>query len=228
MTHDEAARSTHGGRADGKPGAAAPQPPAAPPADERPRPRYGEYAPEGWTWTPPADPYSGDSAQASDAGAAAAAGSATAGGPGGGANPSSPQSGTGARPADRSWTIALLVFGVMGAVYNMLTVVAMPSSVLESMKISAAMLGTAAPTEFTPGPAVPVAVAIGVIAQLVLWVGALLWSRARMRAGASSWWIPLVAGVVAFVVVMVVGLVVLFSDPALVEFMQAASLSTTP
>lgn len=31
---------------------AAPEPSAAP-ADPRPRPAYGEYAPEGWSWTPP-------------------------------------------------------------------------------------------------------------------------------------------------------------------------------
>lgn len=210
MTRDEAALTPD----DAVPGAAAPQPPgpAVPPADERPRPRYGEYAPEGWTWQPPADPYSGATAQADSAGAANAPAPAYAQ-PGAGA-------GTAARPADRAWTVALLVFGAMGAVYNMLSIIGLPSSVIESLTLSASMLGTTPPTEFTPGAAVPAAVAVGVIAQLALWVGALLWSRARMRAGASSWWIPLLAGVAAFIVVMIVASVVLTSDPAIVEFLQ--------
>ncbi|WP_022890687.1 DUF6264 family protein [Agromyces italicus] len=223
MTRDEAARPYDGGRADETAtGAAAPQAPATPtvpPADERPRPRYGEYAPEGWTWQPPADPNSSTPpAQTPDAAAPAFGAAPTLGGT---PVPASQHPGAAAaRPTDRAWTIALLVFGAMGAVYNILSIIAMPASVLESMKLSASMIGTTPPTEFTPGPAVPVAVAVGVIAQLALWVGALLWSRARMRAGGSSWWIPLVAGIVAFIVVMIVGAVVLTSDPALVEFLQ--------
>lgn len=212
MTRDEAAPTPD----DGATGAAAPQPPAAPPADERPRPRYGEYAPEGWTWQPPADPYSGGAT----AEPAAARPAATApGAPLGAPAPAYRQPGAAARPADRAWTVALLVFGAMGAVYNTLSIIAMPSNILESLTLSASMFGTTPPTEFTPGPAVPVAIAVGVIAQFALWVGALLWSRARMRAARSSWWIPLLAGVAAFLVVMIVTYVVAFSDPALVEFL---------
>ncbi|MFF2277283.1 DUF6264 family protein [Agromyces sp. NPDC058126] len=216
MTRDEAARTPD----DGVAGAAAPQPPVTPPADERPRPRYGEYAPEGWTWQPPADPHAGSSTQPSDAAGttsqAAAGHGATAGAP----TPAYPQAGAVARPTDRAWTIALLVFGAIGAVYNIMQIVAAPSLVLESLKLPADILGTTPPTEYTPGPEVPIAVTVGVIAQIVLWIGALLWSRARMRASASSWWIPLLAGVAAFIAVMIVISVVLTSDPAIVEFMQ--------
>ncbi|MFF2387429.1 DUF6264 family protein [Agromyces sp. NPDC058104] len=213
MTRDEAAQTPD----DGATNAAASQPPAAPPADERPRPRYGEYAPEGWTWQPPADPYSGGTTP-EPAAAGPAAGSVH-GAPLGAPVPTYPQQpGAVARPTDRAWTVALLVFGAMGAVYNTLSIIAMPSNILESLTLSASMFGTTPPDEFAPGPAVPVAIAVGVIAQFALWVGALMWSRARMRAGASSWWIPLLAGVAAFLVVMVVTYVVAFSDPALVEF----------
>jgi len=228
MTNDEAARLPDGERADGANAAAAP-PPATPPRNERPRPRYGEYAPEGWTWTPPAkDPYSGTSSLDPDAEADAGAPGADAAraantwgevsrgapGPAGAVAP--------ARPADRGWTIALLVLGALGAIYNCLVIVSFPSNVLESAKLTAEMLGTPAPTEFTPGPGVPVAIAIGVMAQLVLWLGAFIWSRSRMRAGATSWWIPLIAGVVAFIVMLIVSMVVLASDPALLELLQSA------
>jgi hypothetical protein len=186
------------------------------PRDERPRPQYGEYAPEGWTWNPPAGERTSDPAPQMSTPAAAA--SARLGS----------TDGVRERPTDRLITIMLLVVGVFGAVYNSFSMITMPSSALESAKISAAMLGTdAVPTTFTPGPAVPAAIAIGVAAELVLWVVALLWSRARMRAGARSWWIPLVAGVVAFVVVLVVGTIVLTSDPALFEFLRSVS-SPTP
>lgn len=223
MTHDEAARSHDGGRTDDGPGAGAPQPPAAPPADERPRPRYGEYAPEGWTWQPPADPHSVSPTPAPESAGPAAPVGAPFGAPL--AGPMQP--GATARPTDRAWTVALLVFGAMGAVYNVLSLVAIPSSMLQSLQMTASMFGTTPPDEFVPGPAVPVAIAVGVIAQLALWVGALVWSRARMRVGRSSWWIPLLAGVAAFVVVMIVTYVVAFSDPALVEFFLTPP-ATTP
>lgn len=228
MTHDEAARPHDGGNDGARHDARAAQPPAQPAAptpDERPRPRYGEYAPEGWTWTPPAnDPYAGTSSIEPDAATEAAA----SGGPArpGGANEWAGMSAAGrvdgavqARPTDRAWTLALLVFGAMGAVYNMVSLIALPSGLAESLQLTASMFGTAPPSEFTPGPAVPVVIGVGVVAQLALWWGALRWSRARMRAGASSWWIPLIAGVAAFFVVMVVTYLVAFSDPAIVEFM---------
>ncbi|MFD5866524.1 DUF6264 family protein [Agromyces sp. NPDC127015] len=210
MTPDEAARTPD----DAVAGAAAPQPPVTPSADERPRPRYGEYAPEGWTWQPPADPHSAGTNHAPDAAGPAAGSARSAGAP----VPAYARPGAVARPTDRAWTVALLVFGAMGAVYNVLSLVSLPSSMLQSLQLTASMLGTTPPTEFNAGPVTPIAIAVGVIAQLALWFGALVWSRARMRAGTSSWWIPLLAGVVAFIVVMIVTYVVAFSDPAFAEF----------
>ncbi|MBT2498842.1 hypothetical protein J7E25_07015 [Agromyces sp. ISL-38] len=208
MSQHGAARSSD--ESDGG-GAARGDAPPAPPRDERPRPQYGEYAPEGWSWQPPADQRTSDPAPQM-------------------ATPPPPVAASARpdRPADRIVTILLLVLGAFGAAYNSFSVIAMPSSALESARMSAAMFGSdAVPTTFTPGPAVPAAIAIGVAAQLVLWVCALLWSRARLRAGALSWWIPLVAGVVAFVVVMIVALIVFTSDPALLEFLRSVG-SPTP
>lgn len=199
MTHDEAARTTGAAGQD--------SPPPAPPIDERPRPRYGEYAPEGWTWQPPADPHAVPDAAADAAVTGPPEASAAQHAPGDRA------AGETAVPKDRLWTIALLVFGVFGVFYNVVTLVQLPATALESAKLSSTMLGVEGPTSFTPGPAVPAVIATGVVLQLVLWIGALLWSRARMRAGRLSWWIPLVAGVVAFVVVTIVGMLVFASDP---------------
>lgn len=213
MTKDEAARTpddAHGGTT-----------PPAPTADERPRPRYGEYAPEGWDWQPPADDRN---APAPAPVPQAAAGPGTTNpAPYGSAAPAAP----GVRSGDRAWTIALLVLGAVGAIYNSVAMISMPGTALQSAQVSAEMLGTTPPTSFTPGPGVTAVIAIGVAAQIALWIGALLWSRARLRVGARSWWIPLVAGVVAFVVVMIVGLFVLTSDPALFEIVRSG-ITPTP
>ncbi|MGI9823775.1 DUF6264 family protein [Agromyces sp. Marseille-Q5079] len=214
MTNDEAARPT---------GAAGQDSPApTPPRDERPRPQYGEYAPEGWTWQPPVAPAPTPdaAADATLAGASRASAGAPDASTGTGVQ-TAPASGV-AHPTDRLWTIALLVFGVFGVVYNCLTLWQLPATALESAKLSSSMLGIDGPTSFTPGPAVPAIIAVGIAVQVLAWVGALLWSRARLRAGRIAWWIPLVAGVVAFFVVSVVGMLVFASDP---DFLT--SLSTT-
>ncbi|GAA1834498.1 DUF6264 family protein [Agromyces salentinus] len=212
MTHDEAARPTGAAGQD--------SPPPTPPIDERPRPRYGEYAPEGWTWQPPVAPDAVPDAAADDAGTRTAAGGAPdAAAPyttGSTVSPVAPV----ARPTDRLWTIALLVFGAFGVFYNVLTLVQLPATALESAKLSSSMLGVEGPSSFTPGPAVPTLIAIGVALQVALWIGALLWARARLRAGRLAWWIPILAGVVAFLVVSIVGLLVFASDP---DFMAALS-----
>jgi hypothetical protein len=217
MTHDEAARSNAAAGQD--------SPPPARPTDERPRPRYGEYAPEGWTWQPPVDPNAVPDA-ATDAAAGGAPAAAANGAAASSANrPTAAPAAPGApvaRPTDRLWTIALLVFGVFGVVYNVLALVQLPETALESAKLSSSMLGTEGPTSFTPGPAVPAIIAVGVALQVAAWVGALLWSRARLRAGRLAWWIPLLAGVVAFLVVSIVGMLVFASDPGFITSLSGA------
>ena len=74
MPQHEAAGTPDEPAAGSTPGGTPPPPPA--PRDERPRPQYGEYAPEGWTWQPPADAHAADPAPPQPhAGHAAAAGS---------------------------------------------------------------------------------------------------------------------------------------------------------
>ncbi|WP_350349446.1 DUF6264 family protein [Agromyces sp. G08B096] len=203
MSQDEAAR-TPDASADGTP-------PGGGPADERPRPRYGEYAPPGWSWQPPAERESAAEPATPPTAAPAASGF--------------PDGAPAAHPVDRGWTIALLVFGALGALYNAFSLLVLPQSVLESARLSAAVLGTEPPASFTPGPVVPVAIGLGVALQLGLWLGALLWSRARMRQGRLAWWVPVLAGVAAFIVVLVVGMVVFASDP---EFYRTLSSVPTP
>ncbi|GAA1763904.1 DUF6264 family protein [Agromyces humatus] len=202
MSQDEVARnSADAGAGDG--GARAPGPgsgTAEPTAsrDERPRPQYGEYAPEGWTWQPPAAPQQSDEPPAVPAAASA---------------PIATDATPARRPVDRVWTIALLALGVAGVIYNSASLALLPQNLLESMQLSAAMLGLDPATSFTPGPAVPTIIAIGIAVQVLLWLGAARWSIVRMRAGRLAWWIPLVAGAVAFVAVVITSSLIIASDP---------------
>ncbi|MFC9560486.1 DUF6264 family protein [Agromyces sp. NPDC056965] len=215
MSQHEAARTPdESGDAAVTRGGATPPAVPSPHRDERPRPQYGEYAPEGWTWTPPVD----ERAAAASAESAQPAASAPVVAPGSTVTSAA----AGRHPIDRMWTITLLVFGVFGALYNSLSLFQLPTTALESAKLSASMLGVDAPADFVPGPAVPTFIFVGIALQLALWVGALLWSRARMRAGRLAWWIPLVAGVAAFVVVVVVGMLVFASDPSFLTSLTPA------
>ncbi|SIO22046.1 DUF6264 family protein [Agromyces cerinus] len=214
MSQHEAARTPdQSGDAATTNGGATPPAAPSPRRDERPRPQYGEYAPEGWTWTPPVDERAA-AAEAANAEAAAAVAPAA---------PAAPShAAAGAHPIDRMWTITLLVFGVFGALYNSLALFQLPTTALESAKLSASVLGVEPPADFVAGPAVPAFIFVGIALQLALWVVALLWSRARMRAGRLAWWVPFVAGVAAFIVVVVVGMLVFASDPAFMPSLTPA------
>lgn len=173
--------------------------------DERPRPQYGEYAPEGWTWQPPAGEQTSDPApQMATPPVRPAAGAAAA----------SARDGRPERRGDRIATIALLVIGLFGAIYNAVLLNMLPSLATETFRQTARILGTELPAgDFTPGPQVPTLILVGTIVQLALWVIALAWSVRRLRARRLAFWVPLVAGIVAFAVFYVLMAQILLSDP---------------
>ncbi|WP_233563761.1 DUF6264 family protein [Cryobacterium tepidiphilum] len=80
-------------------------PPGTPPEDRRPRPQFGELAPEGWSWRPPQP----------EAPAPA---------------PSSPPPPVGGVPRwDRPVTLVLLILGLLGATFAASVLVALPDAV---------------------------------------------------------------------------------------------------
>ncbi|WP_448005354.1 DUF6264 family protein [Agromyces bauzanensis] len=201
-TPDESAR---GAGADGVPGTS--PSPAQPPRDERPRPQYGEYAPEGWTWQPPAGEHTSDPAPqmvappASPSSAALAAASARDARP--------------ERRGDRIATIALLALGLLGAWLSV--------GVLQAMPQSMQLLHTQEGLEpYAPGPEIPGLILAGSIVQVVIWVATAAGSIALIRARRPSFWLPLVGGVVAAIVLFAFTVVAILGDPALLD-----SLSST-
>jgi len=173
--------------------------------DERPRPQFGEYAPEGWTWQPPPGEHTSDPAPQMATPPAR---------PAGGAAAASALDGRPERRGDRIATIALLVIGLFGAIYNALLLNMLPSVASETFRQTAEILGTELPArDFAPGPQVPTLILVGTIVQLALWVIALAWSVRRLRARRLAFWVPLVAGIVAFAVFYVLMAQILLSDP---------------
>ncbi|WP_308799236.1 DUF6264 family protein [Agromyces silvae] len=205
MTHDEAARTADetGGRS-----AAAP----VPPRDERPRPRYGEYAPEGWSWQPPADETT--SADATPAPAPAAATTPAQPAP---VAQDTPAGAAERKPApawDRIITIALLVLGAFGAWDSARSM----QQLGQQIQTTYNMLGIG---DFTPPEWLPTLSVAGIVLQLSLYATVLGLTILRMRRRRIAFWIPLTGGAVSVVITVVFMAVVVFSDPTYLGFIQS-------
>ncbi len=199
------------------------------PEDDRPRPRYGEYAtPEeqrarivGADPEHPSDP---PALTRPDA-ATPAAGSRPAAPP----VPDRPQSGpagssprpttAAARPsrtADRVITIALLAYGlvtVLGAIPQLVDFTGFVDTWTELAGVDATLADPAAGRAW--GIAAAVVYAGGWLLTAVLsWMSL---SRRRL-----SWWIPLVGAIVTFVVVSVMLAVPLVTDPGILDAFSRA------
>lgn len=252
----------------------------------RPAPEYGEYAPEGWSWTPPGE----ESETDGDAPAAQAAGSTPASTPGSTPNvgpipgvphnlgaagsgpsgssapastagapgdseprqvhdaptgqrsvdgaPAAPPSGasdaapyrataapvpqseraprSGGRVADRVVTVVLLAIGAYGALS---TAAGLFTLEQEFTRLAAVFdLSSASMPNW-----VGVMCTVGGLAVLAIYAVTLIFSIQRLRAQKLAFYIPLIAGVIAAVLMMVVAMVAMFAMPGLMEQMSDPS-----
>jgi hypothetical protein len=201
-----------------------------PQPDERPRPKYGELAPPGWTWTPPADADRLDTSRTSPA----ASGAETlppAEQPEGGAHgdPGAPRGGVlQPRPASR-WdlplTVLLIVFGFFGLSYSIGILQAFPAYL--QLLHSSQGLG-----DYTPEPVVGTIVTIGTITVAGLWAvstGLAVWLLVRKKV---AFYVPLITGVIAFIALIVFASLMVSTDPALLDvyggFSPGPAPSTSP
>lgn len=169
------------------------------PVDYRPRPRYGELAPEGWTWTPPQD------AQAP----AASAEHPPAPTP---VTPGPVDRPAGAAPGwDRPLTATLLVLGLLGT----FIIVSMLQSMPEAFQTlyTQAGLGT-----YTAAESVPAIIAGGSIGQVVIWLATAALSILLTVRRRRAFYVPLIGGVVSFVLLVAAMAVVLAGDTALLDY----------
>jgi len=190
---------------------------ASPARDPRPRPRYGEYAPEGWVSpVPPADV-----APPASQGDLSPAGRQTAA-------PQQEQSRGGARPypgppaaapvlstgrrVDRVATFVLL--GLAG--YNVVANIVLVSGFSRTLLASFSAAGYPV-DDFAGGADLQRAGGTIAVVSLIVFVLMLAWTVRRLRRGAITFWVPLVAGVVVTLVQTVLVLSVFLGDPAFVQ-----------
>lgn len=192
------------------------------PNDDQPRPKYGELAPEGWSWTPPEVPVEAGTEPEATSTATPAAPAQTAvpafsDRPG----PQYPLTThttppTAASRGNRTWTIALIVVGFLGMLYTASTIVFLTTSfqlLHERFKLDT----------YSPAATTGVIITVGVIAQIVIWVGSTWLSVSLMRGGKVSFYVPLVAGVVSVVALFIIVFIMMASDPALLNYFTNAS-----
>jgi hypothetical protein len=190
--------------------------------DDRPRPRFGELAPPGWVWHPPADADRLDTARRLDDAETEAPAAPHPGGTGAPNGVSFSQNARPGQPAP-TWnltlTVLLTVFGFFGMSYSVATLQAIPAS----MQLLHSTNGLGA---YTPAPVVGTLVVAGSLTMAVIWavsagIGAWLLVKRRL-----AFWVPLVAGIVAMVALIIFAGAVLATDPVLLGFYSGVTPSS--
>ena len=185
-----------------------------PPAkDPRPRPQYGELAPEGWAWQPPEDKDRVDAAPAP----------APAVGSGAGAPPHAdptivpaapPRSGKRAVPGwDRPLTIGLLTFGLLATLYGAFSLGALP----DAMQLIYTQQGIGT---YTPTAGIGPITSIGAIALVFIWLVATAVSVRLLLRRRRAFYVPIIGGALSTVTMFTFIVVAMLSDPTLIEFLS--------
>ena len=115
-----------------------------------------------------------------------------------------------APPRDRWLSIALLAFGLYSVVTTVNGIASIETA-LQALYTSYGLGDYAAPA------GLGTAKAIGIASQVLLFVAVLLLTVRRIQRGKVSWWIPLLGGVIATVVLVVILGVVIAGDHALMD-----------
>ncbi len=181
--------------------------------NERPRPKFGELAPEGWVWHPPKDSDRLDTSHPVPDSHSP------------GNTPSRPSNqdalaaARGERPVpmwNRPMTIVLLFLGFLGMLLSIGTIAAIPQSL--QVIYSNQGLGT-----YRPAPSVGAIMFAGQAAVVVIWLASAVWSMFRLARKRLAFFIPILAGVLAFLALIVCVSAILSSDPTLLDFYNKLS-----
>jgi hypothetical protein len=182
--------------------------PAEKPADTRPRPQYGELAPEGWTWQPPA------SATPPAPGVTPVAGAVPPVLAPGAVLPPYVQvapAPAGAPRWDRIVTIVLLVLGFLGTIN---TVIAMTGLAEGIQSVYTQLdLGT-----YTPSDSLTMFGAVGSVLAIAIYLATTSVSYRLLKLRKRSFYVPLIGAALSSIMVFVLLMVLLMNDPTLVGF----------
>jgi hypothetical protein len=217
--------------------------------DERPRPKFGELAPEGWQWRPPADADRLDTTRPAPAEPPATIPApqpqqrspqqhapqqhapqlpgqqqshpyaAHHGGDGSG-DTAPPQLRRAAPRWNLGWTIGLLILGFLGMSYSIGTLNALPSAI-QLLHVNQGL------GDYTPAASVSAILTAGSITMGVIWVASATITTLLLVRRRLSFYVPLIAGVVAFIALIVFFSIVLTTDPALLNYYSGVA-PTTP
>ncbi|MEY9851207.1 hypothetical protein ABH923_000885 [Leifsonia sp. EB41] len=214
--------------------------------DERPRPKYGELAPPGWVWKPPQDtdrldtthhspaaseveqppaappqpgPYGQHDGAQHDAGQHAGAqhGGEQHGYPR--PYPFSPQLRADAPRWNVTTTIVLLVVGFFGMSYTIGTLQGLPATM--QLLHSSLNLG-----KYVQDPSVAPLITGGTIAMAGIWaisLGLSVWLLVQKRL---AFYVPLVAGILAFITLFVILGLIFSTDPVLLDYYNGIGPAT--
>ncbi|KGJ80348.1 hypothetical protein GY21_02490 [Cryobacterium roopkundense] len=192
------------------------------PRDRRPRPQFGELAPEGWVWEPPKDPQASErvTPDVSSAGAAlppaphpapASPAGTPASTPTGGAWAGPPALGTRTVPGwDRPVTLGLLVLGLFGTFVAISILNSLPQAI--QMMYTQEDLGTYAAAATVEGTLMG-----GAVAQAALWAATAALSIRLLIRGHRGFYVPLIGGFLSLILIFIFMGVVLSGDATLLN-----------
>lgn len=119
-----------------------------------------------------------------------------------------------AHPVDRIVTFALLAFGLVTVITSTPGLLALAdglNTVFEQYGIG----------EYTQGQLAASLGLTAVVVQASLWLFTAWASFASLRRNRITWWIPVVGGALAVIVVLVVSMVALLADPGFAEYVSS-------
>jgi hypothetical protein len=123
-------------------------------------------------------------------------------------------------PADRFVSWALLGLGLFNILTTSAALIDLPGAIDQFF----------AADDLDPYGPVTIGRALGIgalVVTVLLWILALVLVQRRVNAGKISWWIPVVAGVVASIVVLVCVGGAMMIDPSVFDYIQRMSGATT-
>lgn len=221
-------------------------PPAAP--APRPQPAYGEYAPEGWSWTPPGAAANADQPVTADApGAPQPAGTGAVSGvphnlgAGGTAPAAAPapavraeqnapvDSGTSGHyraaapqgpPAPAKRGMADRVISILLLVIGGFGALNMAISTLTLPESFTVIANMAGLEDFVASDQLRILAQVGAVSVLAVYAINLILTIQRLRARKLTFWVPLVAAAAAMIVLFVATFIGLSMSPEIMEFMS--------
>ncbi|WP_382304911.1 DUF6264 family protein [Herbiconiux sp. UC225_62] len=181
--------------------------------DERPKPKYGELAPEGWVWKPPqpAVPDADESASATPATAPSAPASASAGRPPGAPASGAPEAQRPIATGDLIVTSVLLVIGLITTINSISSLLELPSIIQQVLDIQKLDV------TYTATTAASLLGTIGAVVLALIYAAAVWLSVKALRARRRAYFIPIACAILSFMALFFVLMLAFFADGALIN-----------